>query len=480
VEGLSSLRAGPADEKHIDQLVATAALPWLGFKWHFELAFSIDRLAPQVLIEGRKARVYFTIMNLTPNSFTDLTVTATVRPQFFPHGVDNVTSYAALSDWSIPVLHPFELRQGVLTFVVPPASTREAGEPPPNTLVLSLDQFQQPSQEQLDEANAAGHELYGWTVSLATESLRFDSGARYRLAVTGIVIKSIASVINDTVAIAVSGSAPGAATPDQSEALGDHGPARGQIPVHLQGVGYFDSIADGNSDQFTMSYVVANAGGGSEEDLKTALDWISRIAAAVATAVTGVVYAPLWAALEGFTEWLNSFIGSCNRLVASAVDTFGSNELWALTYDQAQATETTALPPAEYVKKRGEQEMPICGTADYFIDRTIFRDRSAMEFIDLGDFDQNARDYPLVVHLKYGQTLALDGLLNLSPGNLAAGLGASHRLWTKEAGEGTINKGTFIAPTGPALGVGEFAVVTLQMLLNGAESGHGFLVIRFA
>src|SRR5207245_4774810 len=142
---------------------------------------------------------YFSIWNFTGNPYTDLTVTANVQPQFFPYGVNNVTSYEGLSAWAIPVLVPFQSLSGVLTFVVPPASKREANEQPPNNLVISLDQFQQPTQEQIDQANANGFELFGSSVNLATHSARFDSGARYRVAMTGVTIRSITSGITDTV-----------------------------------------------------------------------------------------------------------------------------------------------------------------------------------------------------------------------------------------------------------------------------------------
>src|SRR5262249_35713596 len=185
-----ALRPSPSVEQSLAAATPSVekSLSLSAYKLHFQLSFSVDSIAPQILIEGRKARVYFTIANFTPNTLTDLTVIGTVRPQFFPHGLDNVTSYSALSDWRIPVLEPFEWRQGVITYVVHTASKRDAGEPPPNVLVLSLIQVQQPSRSQLAQANAAGFEIFAESVTLATDSVRFDSGARYRLAVTGIVI----------------------------------------------------------------------------------------------------------------------------------------------------------------------------------------------------------------------------------------------------------------------------------------------------
>jgi hypothetical protein len=500
---LAATRQLQRDSPHRGERAVTATLPvpapqkdakgqftrptWGAFIWTPSLSFYIDRVAPTVLIENHKARVYFVIVNFTSNTLTDLSVIATIRPQFFPPGPADITEYQSLYSWHVPILRPGEMTEGVLTFVVPPASQRTTDEPPPNVLTLSLNQVQQPSQEEIDQASAAGHELFGnTTIQLASDSFRFDSGSRYRLAVTSVTIKSTASIINDTVLVAVSGSAYGEIPPDQNENLGDHGGSGvgriHQIPVSLSGVGYFDSIADGSLDQFVLTYVVANQSDTTtQENLETALNWLSRIAAAVATVATGVAYAPLWAAVEALTEFFNSFTKPCNRVVAQGSESFTSDDLFDITFDEAQVREITPLlPPPEFITKRGGNEGPACGTSDYVIGRTIFRDRTARDFVNLGDQDPSSQDFVLLAFLKYGQTLTLDELVNLTPGNLVSGLDGARWEWRKEYGNGTINKGNFIAPLSPIpFSPSECAVVTLQMLVAGKERGRGFIVIRF-
>jgi hypothetical protein len=453
--------------------------------WTPAVHLFIDRLEPVPLIEGRKARVYFSISNMLLETLTNLSVTAAIVPQYFPHDVDNVTEYPGLLTWQIQSLAPWDFAEGVITFVVPPASERSVGQPPPNILRLTLSQFVAPTQEEIDRAAAAGiFELFGKTLELASESVRFDSGGRYRLAVTGVSVKSTAAIINDSVLVAVSGSVNGIVPADQHQSLGDHGGSGGgrivQIPVTLPGVGYFDSVVNGNGDLYTLSYVVANVGNiKDQQNLETALNWISRIAAAVATLSTPA-FAPVWVLLEGFTEFLNSLLRGCNRMVAQDLESFRSQDLFNLTFDQDQHVEHKALLPAkEFVTTRGGDEGLACGTSDYFMSRTLFRDRSGIEFIDLGDQDPILKDFRLIRSLGYGQRLVLEEIINLAPGNLLEGLDVAERKWEIEYGEGTINKGTFIAPAGPTPFSARFAVLTLQLLAGGIEKGHGFIVIRF-
>jgi hypothetical protein len=466
--------------------LALGTIAWLGSQWiQPRVSIFVDRIEPTPLIEGRKARVFFGVSNTTQNTLTNLTVTVRIRPQYFPSDVNNVSEYSGLYFWTVPSLDPWAYREGIITFVVPPASKRTPDEPPPNVLEVVLSQYQEPTADQIAQAAAVGAEIFGSWVEIVNAGIRFDSGARYRLTVTGISIAHIASLLNDTVFVGVGGDAAGIPAPGQSENLGDNAasPRLSQIPVRLNGVGYFDSVCDGNNDTYTLSYVVANMGNAdTPNNLREALNWISRIAAVIATAFTAGVFAPLWGALDYFTEWLNSFIGSCNRMVAQGLDTFGSWDLFEISYDEFQIREATPLPPASYSTPRGSDEGRSCKTSYYYVVRSILRDRRGMEFVDLSrDANQfQAGPNPLFITLAYGGSVNLDSLVEFTAGNLVLELGTAQRAWAVEYGNGYINKGTLIAPPSSVMGdAGEFCVVTLTLLKNGAEAGNGFIVIRY-
>lgn len=471
-------RLGSADPQVLPASVSWIATDWLAPA----ITIYIDDLRPQTLLEGRIARVHFGVCNTTSEVLSNLSVRAVVRPQFFPSHINNVAQYDGLVVWDLPDLQPWDLREGVVTFEIPPASDRTQDQPPPNEIEVILSQYVEPTSDQIAQAAAMGYEILGSWRDLGSDKILFDSGSRYRLALTGISIQSIASFETDTVVVGLGGSINGADIVPQSAGLGDHGESRAQIPVPLNGVGYFTSISAGGDDQYTLTYGVANSGGDSIDDLREALNWISRIAGAVAVIFTAGATATIWPLLDEATEYFNnSLIRDCNRLIGTGSETFGPKDLFDITWQELQTGASSPLPPLEWKKPTTNDNSKACGTADYFLVRTVFRDRSGMEFVLLQPAGSEMIANTLVTKVPYGGTLNLDELVTLTPGNLILKIGGDKRMWTIERGEGTINKGTYIAPDGPVPGdIAGFAVINLTLLRQNAISGNGYIVVRYS
>src|SRR5437660_3901605 len=158
----------------------------------------IDNIAPTPLIENRRARVYFTIENVTSQSITGV-VRATIRAK---HSIDPI-----FGEFLFPMdgLGPEQALDGVISFTCPRADLD-------NKLILEF----------LVKAPVPqGGEDYGATEVAASTSMQFDVGARFSVTMQDIIIRDTASHHEDTLLVSIGGSKDGRQWAN-SAWVGDH------------------------------------------------------------------------------------------------------------------------------------------------------------------------------------------------------------------------------------------------------------------
>jgi hypothetical protein len=192
--------------------------------------------------------------------------------------------------------------------------------------------------------------------------------------------------------VSIGGGTDDTQFPQQTAALGNHND--GSIAVRLPGVGPFDSI-DGVSSDAVLVYVVANAGHSSGEDTaRDTLNMISRISAAVATAVMTIVFgaAEVWAgislAVDQLMEYFhNELFADCDTITAFGIETRTSQQLYDDTYDPLDQRTESAPFEEEFDKKKGDKLLDMfgggCQDSKYRVRWKVVRHRQPDEVLSL-------------------------------------------------------------------------------------------------